>query len=224
MESLISVVPFERRHVDRVIALWRLLHPEWAWLDDPSAATEIFESRPDRELIRYVVERGDAVTATVFTSRGLDDTGWTRNRTMTLEARAEDIGADWLRTILRSLATVDRGSPGTRQVLNTQPNLSPLLRSLLEAEGFMRSFKLLRIEWSGGSVTVGDPGTIRFERYAGGSRDIDAAIVELHNRSFRAARPKLRIDLDRLWTPHATLQQREFVLAMEEERLVGYAE
>jgi GNAT superfamily N-acetyltransferase len=109
-------------------------------------------------------------------------------------------------------------------VLTAQPDFSLLLRPLLEPEGFSPSFKVLRIEWNGGSVTVADPGTIRFERYVGDSQRIDAAVVELHNRSFRAARPKPPISLDRLWMRHASLEHREFVLAVEEDRLVGYAE
>jgi hypothetical protein len=48
LPSLISVVPFEPSHIDRVLALWRLLHPEWVWLNEPSAAGEVFKAHPDR--------------------------------------------------------------------------------------------------------------------------------------------------------------------------------
>ena len=220
--SSLAVVPFERSHATRVIALWRSLHPDWTWLDDASAA-DLFEPRPNRELIRYVVERGDAAIATVFASR-LKESTRTHDRIIAIEARAEDIGTDWLRTILRSLAAMDQEEPGVRQVLNAEPNLSTVLRPLLEAEAFSSSFKTLRIEWCGDFITVADPGAIRFQRYAGGSREIDAAIVELHNRSYRAARVKPPINPDDLWRPVATLQKREFVLAIDAGRVVGFGE
>lgn len=219
LSSPISIVPFERSHVDRVLALWRLLHPDWPGLTEPSA-DKFFEACPDRELIRYVVEHGHAVVATVFTSRVLDS----GNRFISLEARPGDVGAKWLRTVLRSLAEADRERPGTRQVLNMEPNLSMVLRPLVEAEAFVLSFKTLRIEWSGESVTIPDSGTIRFERYTGGNREIDAAIVDLHNRAYSAAWMKPSANPETLWTPTLRIERREFVLALEDKKLVGYVE
>jgi hypothetical protein len=144
-----SVVPFERGHADQVVALWRMLHPDWTWLDDPTAAADLFEPS---ERIRYVVERGDAVIATAFASLKQDPT-WTRNRIIDVQARPEDISADWLDIILGSLVAADRGQPDTWHVVNAAPCLSPVLGPLLETEGFVRSFKVWRIEWSGASVS-----------------------------------------------------------------------
>jgi hypothetical protein len=41
-----SVVGFERGHADQVVALWRMLHPDWTWLDDPAAAASRARRRP----------------------------------------------------------------------------------------------------------------------------------------------------------------------------------
>jgi Acetyltransferase (GNAT) family len=222
--STFSIVPLERCHVRQVIELWRQLHPQWIWLKDPSAETEILNPLPNRELIRYVVEHRSRVIATVFTSRALDDSGRNRARIITFETQAADINVDWVRAVFESLASADRERPGMRQVVNAQPNLIPLLRPMLDAEGFLPSFKVLRIEWCGDSVSVAQPYPLRFRHYAGGDRELDEAIVELRNRSFRAERSKPQIDVEGLTRRNATLQQREFVLALEADRLVGYAE
>jgi GNAT superfamily N-acetyltransferase len=218
-----SVVPFDPSHMDRIVALWRMLHPDWRWLDDPVARAELFERSNNREHIRYVVLRGDEVIATVFASWAQDPT-WTRNRIIDVQVRPEDIRVDWLGIILASFGATDRGQPGTWQFVNAAPCLSPVLGPLLEANGFVRSFKVWRIEWSCEAVTVVDPVPIRLERYAGGSREIDAAIVDLHNRSYRAVRPKPPADLESLWKPHTGLEMREYLLAMGDDRLVGYVE
>jgi GNAT superfamily N-acetyltransferase len=223
IDAMTSVVSFERGHADQVVALWRMLHPDWTWLDDPAAAANLFERSDNRERIRYVVQRGDAVIATAFASL-TQGPAWTRNRIIDVQARPEDISADWLDVILGSLVAADRGQPDTWHVVNAAACLSPVLGRLLETEGFVRSFKVWRIEWSGVSVTVADPAPIRFERYAGGRREIDAAIVDLHNRSYRAARPKPPADFATLWKSHTGLQMREYLLAMGDDRLIGYAE
>jgi ribosomal protein S18 acetylase RimI-like enzyme len=129
-----------------------------------------------------------------------------------------------VRTGSISYSAADRGQPDTWHVVNAAPCLSPALGPLLETEGFERSFKVWRIEWSGESVTIADPAPIRFERYAGGNREIDAAIVDLHNRSYRAARPKPPADFGSLWKSFTGLQMREYLLAMTDDRPIGYAE
>jgi hypothetical protein len=222
--SGLSIVPLERHHVGRVVGLWRLRHPEWAWLKDPSAEAEILNPLPNRDLIRYVIKHHSRVIATVFTSQGLSDSDWSRTRIMMLETQPVDINADWVHAILDSLASADRERPGMRQVMNAQSDLLSILRPILDAEGFLPSFKVLRIEWHGDSVSVAQPCPFRFRHYTGGDRELDKAIIELRNRSSRAERSKPPIDVDGLGRRHATLQQREYVLALEADRLVGYAE
>jgi hypothetical protein len=164
----LSILPFERHHIGRVIKLWRLLHPDWCRLSYPSAATEILRKLPNREYIRFVVEHRGSIIATVFTSRGLDESAWGRTRTIAIEAQATDGDADWVVKVLSSLASADSGRRGMIHLVNTQPNLSAILRPVLEAEGFSLSFKVLRIEWNGDTVDVPQPSPIRFRRYAGG--------------------------------------------------------
>jgi GNAT superfamily N-acetyltransferase len=164
------------------------------------------------------------VDATLYFSSLEQNPTWTRNRIIEVQVRPANISADWLDIILGSLVAADRGQPDTWHVVNAAPCLSPALGPLLETEGFERSFKVWRIEWSGESVTIADPAPIRFERYAGGNREIDAAIVDLHNRSYRAARPKPPADFGSLWKSFTGLQMREYLLAMGDDRLVGYVE
>jgi ribosomal protein S18 acetylase RimI-like enzyme len=221
--SLVSVVSFDCSHVDRVIALWLGLHPDWTWLEDPAAKASLFETRDRSERLRFVVQSGDVVIASAFSSLA-QDPAWTRNRIIDLRARPEDVRADWLGIILASFATADRGQPGTWQVVNAAPCLSPVLAPLLEANGFSFSFKVWRLEWRGESVTVVDPAPIRLERYTGGCHEIDAAIADLHNLSYRAARPKPSVDPDTLWRARTGWQTREYLLAMGDGRLVGFVE
>ena len=87
----------------------------------------------------------------------------------------------------------------TWHVARPTPILSPVLAPLLEAAGFVRHSVSLQMEWSGESVKVIDPNPAHFERYAGGDRDIDSAIVDLHNRAYRRMRLVPPADIERLW-------------------------
>ncbi len=88
--SLTSVVPFDRSHADRVVALWRLLHPDWRWLDNPAVRANLFGTSDDVERIHYAVQRGDAVIATVF-AVCMQRSGWTRNRHININAQPQDV-------------------------------------------------------------------------------------------------------------------------------------
>jgi hypothetical protein len=218
-----TVVPFERSRIGQVVALWRLLHPDWTWLDNPEKRDKIFESSDAVERIGYVIQREDAVIASVFGACWQDKT-WPRNRFIHIEARPEDMAAEWLGNVLASFIDADRGQPDTWHVADTTEILLPVLAPLLHAAGFVHHSIVMQTEWSGESVTVVDPRPVRLERYAGGDREIDRAIVDLHNRSYRFSRLVPPADLAGLWKPWLGLEVREFVLAVENYRLVGYAE
>jgi hypothetical protein len=64
----------------------------------------------------------------------------------------------------------------------------------------------------------------RLKRYAGGNLDIDQAIVDLHDRSYRRSRLGPPLDFGSLWKSEPGLSAREYVLAMEDDRVVGYCE
>jgi hypothetical protein len=80
------------------------------------------------------------------------------------------------------------------------------------------------MEWVGEYVPVVDLSPVHLERYGGGNLDLDQAIVDLHNRSYRWSHLVSPADLESLWKPWPGLKAREYVLAMENDRLVGYAE
>jgi GNAT superfamily N-acetyltransferase len=218
-----SVVSFEPNHANQVVALWRLLHPDWTWLDNPERRDQIFERSDAVEPIRYVVQNQDGVIASVFSSCWRDRT-WPCNRFIQIEARPADLAAEWLDIALASFVDADRGQPDIWHVANATEILTSVLVPLLEAAGFVRHSSMMRMEWRGESVTVPDPGPAHLERYAGGDPDIDRAIVDLHNRAFRPSRLVPPADLERLWKPWPGLQTHEYVLAMENGRVVGYAE
>jgi RimJ/RimL family protein N-acetyltransferase len=218
-----SVIPFEPNHADSVAALWRAVHPDWTWLDDPEMRAKMFEPSATFERIGYVVQRGSAVIATVFGSCALDPT-WPRNRYINIEAQPEEIAADWLDPLLAGFVAADREHPGTWHVANPLEPLWPVMVPLLEAAGFMLHSSSMRMQWEGDSVAVPDPSPARFVRYAGGNPAIDEAIVGLHNRSYRSSRLMPPWSLENLWQPWPGLTLREYVLAMEQDRLVGYAE
>lgn len=223
-----SVVPFEPSHAGQILDLWRALHPDWTWLDGPDKLAELFGTgAPDR--IGFVVQRQGTVIASVLGTCSRDkvrpaDERWPRNRWIQIETRPADVAAEWLAPILASFADADRERADIWHVVNVTGVLLPALTPLLETAGFVRHSVTMRMEWSGASVTVADPGRVRLERYAGGSRDIDRAIADLHNRSFRPARLVPPLDPERLWQPGPGPELREYVLAMENDRVVGYAE
>ena len=217
--AMTAVFQFEQSHIDQVVALWRLLHPAWTWLNNPEVRDKMFEPSNTIERIGYVIQREDVVIASVFGICSRDKT-LPRNRFIHIEARPEDIAAEWLDNVLASFVDLDREQPDTWHVANATEILSPLL----EAAGFVLHSTLIQMKWSGESVTVADPSPARLERYAGGDQEIDRAIVDLHNRSYRPSRLTPPFDLALLWKAWYGLEVREFVLAVENDRLVGYVE
>jgi hypothetical protein len=220
---MISVVSFEPDHVDQVVALWRLLHPDWTWLDDAPVQDEIFRGSAATERIRYVVRNDTAVIATVFSSCSRDATR-PRNRFIHVEAAPADISAEWLDIVLASLVDVDRGQPDAWHVANLSAGSTPALTQVLEAAGFVHHSSMLQMEWCGEAVAVVDPAPARCERYAGGNLDTDRAIVDLQNRMYRRSRLVPPATVEGLWKPQAALRAHEYVLAREHDRLVGYSE
>jgi hypothetical protein len=223
VHPMISIVRFESRLADQVAMLWRILHPDWRWLDDPETRTKVFEPSEGVDRIGYVVQRAGAVIATVLGTCGRGQT-WARNRYINIEARPEDIEAVWLSPLLAKVAEADREHPGTWQVASLGEALRPVLAPFLEATGFVYHSSTMRTEWKGDAVAVLDPSPARFERYGGGDPEIDAAIVDLHNRSQRSSRLMPPIARELLWTTVPGLIAHEYVLLRDEGRLVGHAE
>jgi hypothetical protein len=219
---MISVSPFERSHSADVVALWRALHPDWKWLDDPAACNEQFESSDAVERTGFIVRRGQAPIASVFVA-SWRDRRMALTRRIRIEVRPEDIEAEWLESVLARLLDSDRGNGGTWHVVSSRKVLCPGLAPHLETAGFALHSRQLLMEGNSDAATLADPGSPRFERYAGGNEEIDRAIVELHDRSHLPSRLKPPMGLTELWTS-AGLELHEFVLAWERGRLVGYAE
>jgi hypothetical protein len=220
---MISVSPFEPLDADEVVALWRALHPDWKWLDDPVERNEQFQSSDAVEHSGFIVRRGQAPIASVF-AIGWRHHGLALTRRVRIEARPEDIAAEWLEDVLARFLDRDRGHGGTWHVVDLNKALSPALARHLEAAGFAPHSRLLLLEWAGDSMTLADPGRARLERYAGGNAAIDRAIIELHDRSYFRSRLVPPTALADLWKPWPGQQVREFVLAWETDRLVGYAD
>jgi RimJ/RimL family protein N-acetyltransferase len=220
---MLSIAPFEAHFAQPVMALWRALHPDWKWLDDPEMQAKAFEPSELFERTGFVAKREGDVVASVLGTRSLDDS-WPCNRYIQIEGRPEDIAADWLDPLLADFAHLDRERPGTWQIIYPAEALWPVLAPVLAAAGFAHRASSMRMEWEGDSVAVPDPAPARFERYAGGNPDTDKAIVELHNRSYRASRVTPPTRVEHLWQVWPGLTAREYVLALEGDRLVGYAE
>jgi hypothetical protein len=220
---MISVSPFARSDADEVVALWRALHPDWKWLDDPAAGKELLESRDAVERAGFMVRRGQALIASVL-AISWRDKSLALTRRIRIDARPEDIAAEWLEDALARFLDRDRGQTGAWHMAVLDKASSPVLAPPLEAAGFAPYSRQLLMEWAGDSVTLADSGPARLERYAGGNAQIDRAIVEVHDRSHLPARLVPPMVLADLWKPWPGQQVREFVLAWEQDRLVGYAD
>jgi RimJ/RimL family protein N-acetyltransferase len=129
---------------------------------------------------------------------------------------------DWLESVLGHVAEADRGHPGTWQIAVPPRELQDPLTPYLETAGFMYRSTTLRMGWEGERVTMVDATPVRLSGYAGGDPETDAAIVELHNRSYGRLTP--RADVESLWMRWDGLEAQEYVLAREGDRLVGYAQ
>jgi Acetyltransferase (GNAT) family len=208
---------------DEVVALLRSLHPDWKWLDDRALRDGLLASNEDFERLGFVVRRAEAVIAGIVGSCWRNN-GWPRTRRIQIEARPEDIEPEWLDGVLRHFVDADRGQPDAWHVANASTSLAPVLAPFLEAAGFVHYSTQQHMEWEGNFLPPPDPGSARLERYAGGNQDIDKAIVDLYNRSHLPLRLVPPIRLADLLTPWPGLDAREFVLAWEKDRLVGYAD
>jgi len=221
--QLSSVVPYEPGLADQVATLWRALHADWRWLDDPQMLAKVFAPSEVFECIRYVVRREGVAIATGFGTCRRDNT-WARNRYLTIEARPENIEAAWLNPLLAHFADADRGRPDTWQVVSLPDPLWSALPPLLEAAGFAYYSSTVCMEWMGDAVEVVEPSPALFERYVGGNPGIDAEIVELRNRSHRRFRLTPPMDREHLWIELPGLTANEYVLVWDEGKLVGYSQ
>jgi hypothetical protein len=217
-----TLVPFAHRFQPDALALWRALHPEWTWYDDPEVAKMAFEV--DEYRAGFAALRGETLIGTVFGTVTKADTGWPRNRYIQIEARYEDLDAAWILPALEAFATADAAHPETWHVASPAEKEWPRLSPLLARAGFTLHTRSMAMEWEGDTVEVVDASPIRFERYAGGNAEIDVAIVELHNRAYRAARLTGPANIEYLWKPWPGVTVREYVLARDGDRIVGYAE
>lgn len=220
---MISILPFHRSDADPVAAFWRSLHPDWAWLNDSERLLDAFEQGDDSQCNWYVVRSANIVIATLF-SRYARQANWLPTRFINIETTPESLETAWLNPLLAALAVIDGGCLGTWHVINVEENLLPhLARPLIEAR-FIYHSKVLQTEWKGNFVGVTDPSPALLERYVGGATDVDRAIIDLHNRSFRSSRLVPPIQLDSFRKQWLGQELREYVLAWKNDRLVGYTE
>jgi RimJ/RimL family protein N-acetyltransferase len=218
-----SVSVFERADTEDVAALWRSLHPDWMWLDDRERLPLVFERQDAIEQIRYVVRCRKTVIGTVFARCAAEPNG-PLTLFIDIQTRHENIAAEWVDPILASLADRDRGRPDMWHVTSVATALSPAAAPLLEAAGFARHSRWLIMEWNSEPIALIDPGTAHLQRYAGGYREIDRAIADLHNRAYSSSRMVGPAEGESLWDPWPGQEAREFVLAWEGNRLIGFAQ
>jgi len=219
VDGRIRVAPFEQKQLPDAIALWRALFAALEHVDDAEIYSRVFAPDEAVERIRYAVERDGALVATVFTSRDVEAEA--PNRRIQIAVRLEDIG-EWLAAIFTRLAELDRDRAQTWQIVATQQPQAAVLTPWLEAAGFALQSSTLRMTWEGDCILLVDPSPIRLTRYAGGDPAFDQAIVDLHNRAYGRLVPRAR--RDELWLSWHGLETREFVLALDGDRIVGYAE
>jgi GNAT superfamily N-acetyltransferase len=222
-DDMLSVSAFAPSDIDEVAALWRSLHPDWTWLDDRARLTLLFERQDARERMGYVVRRHNAVIATVFTTCPAP-ANEPQQRLITIKTQPADVTAEWLDPILASFADADRERPDTRHVTSLAMPLASAAAPLLEAAGFVRHSTQTFVQWDSAPMVLVDPSPAKLQRYHGGDRDIDRAIVDLHNRAYRPSEMGPRIDSDGLWAPSPGLLAREYMLAWDGGRLAGLAE
>jgi ribosomal protein S18 acetylase RimI-like enzyme len=217
------VSAFAPSDTDEIVALWRSLHPDWAWLDDRARLLLLFERQDALERVGYVVRRRNAVIATVFAtcSAGANEP---QRRIITIQTQPADVAAEWLDPILASFADADRERPDMWQVISPAMALASAAAPLLEAAGFVRYSTQTFMLWHSAPMAVVDPSPAHLQRYCGGDRDIDRAIVDLHNRAYGPSRMDLPIDVNGLWNPSPGLLAREYLLAWDGGRLAGLAE
>ena len=202
----------------------RALHPDWTWLDDPETRAKMFEpSEAFSALDTWCSAMTPSSPPSSLPARS------TRPGHATVISRSKHdprtlppIGS------IRCSRNASRrycSHPDTWHMVNPLEPLWPVLGPLLEAAGFVLHSSSMRMQWGGELVAVPDPSPARFVRYAGGNSEMDKAIVELHNRSYRSSLWLMTPwRVEQLWQSWPGLTLREYVLAMEHDRLVGYAE
>lgn len=221
--DMLSVSAFVPSDTDEVAALWRSLHPDWTWLDDRARLTSLLQRQDGRERVGYVVRRGNSVIATVFAT-SLATANEPQRRIITIKTQPADIASEWLDPILASFADADRGRPDMLHVTNPAIPLASAAAPLLEAAGFVRHSAQTFVQWDSAPMVPVDPSPAQLQRYGGGDRNIDRAIVDLHNLAYRPSGMEPQIDVDGLWNPSPGLLAREYMLAWHGGRLAGLGE
>lgn len=215
-----SLVPFDATFEERLIALWRAMHPDWDWLDNPENRQNLFKGYTEGE--SYLLLNGDSVIA--FASGTILPDRY-RNRYIWMDALPEACTAEAVRLLFSPFEEIDRDETDVWHVFILDAARAPVLAPLVEAAGFVLDHRLVRMEWEHESVVLEPPpdGT-EFTFYRGGDTAMDQAIVDLHNKAYRPARLVVGVDLESLWRDWPGLTEREYVLAWIDGKLAGYAE
>ena len=217
-----ELVPFTPDQTEQVVALWRSLHADWTWLDEPEARKRAFEEIPDFHRTLLVLRRGGRIAAT-FTSGYAKNGRGPRNRHIGIEVMPEDVG-DWIMPVLAELAEADRAHPGTWHIARMDDRAIAALAPRLAVAGFAFHSTNVRMRWEGESVSLVDPGPIRIETYTGGDAAVDQAIAALHDQGYRTSRVVPQANVPDMWRAIPGATCHEMLLAWDGDRLVGFIE
>lgn len=217
-----TIVRFETRFVDQLVAAWRAMHPEWDWFDNQDMRESLLKYADDP--LSFVVLDNDVVVGSIMGSP-LNEAPGPKNRFLSIEVKPEHVDAAALERILETFAEADRGcQTDLWQIINVG-SAWEASKAVFENAGFTLHERSFVMEWTGDVVpAVTLPEGAAFEFYTGGTPETDREITDLHARSYAAARLVPPADPATLWKPWPGLEAREYVLCREDGRLVGYSE
>lgn len=216
-----ELIAYDESMLEKMSAFWSRVFPEWSGATDLEQVKQVVGKADNVDV--SMLREGDSLTATAISTRQRAPDG-SSNIWVSIACEPDRLSAADLKLLLARISGVDAELPNTWQIIALPDRLPEPLEQALAEEGFRLDRMTREMEWCGDAVPLVDPEGLRVQAYDGGDPAIDQAILDLHNRSYRALRLVSLMNPENVWRPYFGQKSRGMVICWDGSVLASFAE
>lgn len=219
--TMAELIAYDETMLERISAFWCKVFPEWPEAGDSEQTRQIV-TKPENLDVSLLCQNGELI-ATAISMRQIAPDG-SSNIWISVASEPAQLSAADLKLLLSRISGLDAELPNTWHIISLQERLPEPLELALAEEGFLLDRMTREMEWCGDAVPLADPGNLRIQEYDGGDAAIDQAILDLHNRSYRALRLVSQMSPQNVWRPYFGQKSRGMVICWDGDSMASFAE